>query len=246
MPIGVIIDSLAVVLGGVLGALFGKYLKEDFKDQLNMIFGCCSMCMGISTIVLMENMPAVVFSVIIGTAIGLAIHFGQLVNKGGVAMQGVVSKFVHTNSSLSEEEFTATLVTIIVLFCASGTGIYGSIVAGMTADNSIMISKSILDLFTAMIFACNLGLVVSLIAVPQFIIFLVLFLCAGLIYPMTTPTMINDFKACGGFLMLATGFRMIKVKMFPTADMIPAMVIVMPISWFWVNYVSPAVAALAG
>ncbi|MCC8076640.1 MAG: DUF554 domain-containing protein [Clostridiales bacterium] len=246
MPIGVIIDSLAVALGGVLGALFGKYLKEDFKAQLNMIFGCCSMCMGISTIVLMENMPAVVFSVIIGTAIGLAIHFGQLVNKGGVAMQGVVSKFVHTNSDLSEEEFTATLVTIIVLFCASGTGIYGSIVAGMTADNSIMISKSILDLFTAMIFACNLGLVVSLIAVPQFIIFLVLFLCAGLIYPMTTPTMINDFKACGGFLMLATGFRMIKVKMFPTADMIPAMVIVMPISWFWVNYVSPAVAALAG
>ncbi|MCD7756809.1 MAG: DUF554 domain-containing protein [Clostridiales bacterium] len=247
MPIGVIIDSLAVVIGGVLGALFGKYLKEDFKNQLNMIFGCCSMCMGISTIVLMENMPAVVFSVIIGTAIGLAIHFGQLVNKGGAAMQGVVSKFVHAdNSNLSEAEFTATLVTIIVLFCASGTGIYGSIVAGMTGDNSTLISKAILDLFTAMIFACNLGLVVSLIAVPQFIIFLVLFLCAGLIYPLTTPTMINDFKACGGFLMLATGFRMIKVKMFPTADMIPAMVIVMPISWFWVNYVGPAVAALAG
>lgn len=41
--------------------------------------------------------------------------------------------------------------------------------------------------------------------------------------------------------MLATGFRMIKVKMFPTADMIPAMVIVMPLSWFWVNYVLPLV-----
>lgn len=69
-----------------------------------------------------------------------------------------------------------------------------------------------------------------MIAIPQFIIFLLLFLAAGFIFPMTTDTMIADFKACGGFLMLATGFRMIKVKMFPTADMIPAMVIVMPCS----------------
>ncbi|MCI9443013.1 MAG: DUF554 family protein [Ruminococcus sp.] len=117
-----------------------------------------------------------------------------------------------------------------VLFCASGTGIYGSIVSGMTGDHSILIAKSILDLFTALIFACILGGVVSVIAIPQFIIFLLLFLAAGFIFPMTTDTMIADFKACGGFLMLATGFRMIKVKMFPTADMIPAMVIVMPCS----------------
>ena len=54
--------------------------------------------------------------------------------------------------------------------------------------------------------------------------------------------MINDFKACGGILMLATGFRMIKVKMFPTADMIPAMVLVMPISFFWTTYVLPLVS----
>jgi uncharacterized membrane protein YqgA involved in biofilm formation len=51
--------------------------------------------------------------------------------------------------------------------------------------------------------------------------------------------MILDFKACGGFLMLATGFRMIKVKMFPTADMIPAMLLVMPISWIWSSWIVP-------
>jgi hypothetical protein len=86
-----------------------------------------------------------------------------------------------------------------------------------------------------------LGLIVSAIAIPQFIIFFILFLCAGVIFPMTTPTMINDFKACGGFLMVATGFRMLKLKMFPTADMIPAMILVMPISFMWVNYVLPLV-----
>ena len=109
----------------------------------------------------------------------------------------------------------------------------------MTGDATILISKSILDFFTAAIFACNLGFVVSLIAIPQFIIFTALFLLAGVIVPLTTPDMIADFKACGGFLMVATGFRMIRVKMFPTADMIPAMVIVMPLSWFWVNVIMP-------
>ena len=49
--------------------------------------------------------------------------------------------------------------------------------------------------------------------------------------------MIADFKACGGFLMLATGFRMVKLKNFPIADMIPAMILVMPLSYFWVTYI---------
>ncbi len=245
MPVGIIANSLAIVIGGIIGALFGKYLSEEFKDKLNMVFGCCSMSMGISTIVLMENMPAVIFSVVVGTSIGIAVHLGDRINNGGRAMQNIVQKFVHTNSSMSEEEFNSTLVTIIVLFCASGTGIYGSIVSGMTGDHSIMISKAVLDLFTALIFACNLGLVVSIMALPQFIIFMAMFLCAGIIYPLTTPSMINDFKACGGFLMLATGFRMIKVKMFPTADMIPGMILVFPVSGLWTSCIAPAIASLA-
>ncbi len=125
MPIGVIVNALSVVIGGAVGAVAGNKLSMNFKEKLNMIFGACSMGMGISTIVLMKNMPAVIF-------------------------------------------------------------------------------------------ACTLGAVVCVVAIPQFIIFFILFLLAGFIYPMTNETMIADFKACGGFIMLATGFRMIKVKMFPS------------------------------
>lgn len=242
MPVGVIINAMSIVVGGILGTVAGHKLKEDFKGNLEMIFGVCSMGMGIGSIVLMENMPAVIFAIIMGTALGLAIHLGERIRSGAMGMQRVISRFIkNEGGKLSEEEFTATLVTIIVLFCASGTGIYGSIVAGMSGDHTILISKSILDLFTAAIFACHLGVVVSLVAIPQGIIFTALFFGAALIYPLTTPAMINDFKACGGFLMLATGFRMIKVKMFPTADMIPAMVLVMPFSWLWTSYILPLV-----
>ncbi len=240
MPIGIIVNSLSIVLGGLVGTVAGHKLSLNFKESLNMVFGACSMTMGISSIVLMENMPAVIFAVIIGTSIGLTVHFGDQIAKGGAGMQKVVAKVMPAKeSNISREEFDATLITIIVLFCASGTGIYGSIVSGMTGEQTILISKSILDFFTAMIFACLLGPVVSFIAVPQFVIFMLLFLLAGLIYPMTNPAMINDFKACGGVLLLATGFRMIKVKMFPTADMIPAMILVMPCSWIWQSFILP-------
>ena len=54
--------------------------------------------------------------------------------------------------------------------------------------------------------------------------------------------MIGDFKACGGVLLLATGFRMLKLKEFPIADMIPAMALVMPLSSLWVNCILPLVS----
>lgn len=243
MPIGIIINSSAIIFGGIIGAFTGDRIGDGFREKMTMIFGCCSMGMGISAIVLMENMPAVILALILGTGLGIVIHLGELINKGAMLMQRIIGKFVKTRSTnASQEEMTKVLVTCIVLFCASGTGIYGSIVSGMTGEHSILMAKSILDLPTAIIFACSLGMVVSLVAVPQFIIFLLLFLFAGSILPLTTESMIADFKACGGFLMLATGFRMINLKEFPTADMIPAMIIVMPISALWTTYILPFVS----
>lgn len=246
MPIGVITNVLAVIIGGIIGTAVGPRISERFKNSLNTIFGICAMTMGVSSIVMMENMPAVILSVIAGTCVGLAIHLGDRITAGAMLMQRGISRIfgekLMPGSGLSKAEYETTLVTVIVLFCASGTGIYGSIVSGMTGDHSILLAKSILDLPTALIFACALGGVVSFIAIPQLVIFLLMFFMAGVIYPFCTPSMINDFKACGGVLLLATGFRMIKVKEFPIADMIPAMLFVMPVSYLWVTYVLPVVA----
>ena len=274
MPIGVITNALVVAVGGIVGALAGDKISNAFKENLNTVFGACAMAMGISSIVLMENMPAVVFSVIVGTSIGLAMHLGQRIDRAGLMMQkgigralsglqragkeqqelaGKISAAGQTDAVGKKDsadstgtvgrtgtaDNSAVLVTALVLFCASGTGIYGSIVAGLRGDHSILLAKSILDFATALIFACSLGIVVSLIAVPQFLIFMALYLLAGMIYPLCTPGMINDFKACGGILLLATGFRMIKVKEFPVADMIPAMVLALPVSYLWINYIMP-------
>ena len=231
MPIGVLCDAFAVALGGVIGAVAGNRMSDEFREKLNLIFGLCSMGSGISSIVLMKNMPAVVLAIILGTIIGVVTHLGQHNEKCVQKLAGLIPGKGSTDNAL--------LVTAIVLFCASGTGIYGAIVSGMSGDHSILLAKSILDLFTALIFACSLGPVTSLVAVVQLVIFLLLFACAKLIFPLTTPDMISDFKACGGLIMLATGFRIAKMKDFPIADMIPAMVLVWPISYAWTAWIVP-------
>ena len=239
--IGIVVNVLSVVVGGLLGTLFGARMSTRFTQELNKVFGVCAMGMGISMIPQMQNMPAVILALVLGSCLGLAVHLGQWISRGGECMEKPISLLLKgsTENGMAREEYLSLLVTAIVLFCSSGTGIYGCLDAGMTGSSTVLLAKSVLDLFTAMVFACSLGAVVSVIAVPQFVIFFGLFLAAKAIFPLTTPVMIADFKACGGFLLVATGCRMAKIQEFPIADMLPAMVLVMPLSALWVSCIVP-------
>ena len=57
MPIGVIVNVLAVLVGGILGAAVKNHLRDHFKNELTLVFGICSFGMAIASVVLMENMP---------------------------------------------------------------------------------------------------------------------------------------------------------------------------------------------
>ncbi len=242
MPIGILIDALAVAVGGAAGGLLKNVVSGEAKERLNMVFGACSIAMGIGSVLLMVHMPAVIFAVILGTMLGLALRLGERITAAARGMRNGLARLTcSAHGASSEADHTAMLVTSIVLFCASGTGIYGALISGMTGDHNILITKAILDFFTAAIFACTLGGVVSAISIPQCLIFLALFACARWIYPLTTPDMIGDFKACGGIIMLCTGFRMAGIKPFPIADMLPSMILVMPFSWLWGCFVLPLV-----
>lgn len=233
MPIGVIVNCLSVVIGGVFGALLKNRVNQEFCGRLTQMFGVCSMTIGVYGIISMQNLPPVILSVVIGTILGewarLENRIAFLARKGQMG----VAKLLKRQHDAQDEEEMLRLVSIIVLFCASGTGIFGSLQAGMTGDHTILYAKSILDLFTAGIFAVSLGYVVSAIAVPQFLIMGGLFLLSTEIMPLVTPSMLGDFTACGGVLILATGFRVSEIKNFPIASMLPAMLLVMPVSWLW-------------
>ena len=124
-------------------------------------------------------------------------------------------------------------VTIVAIFCASGFGIYGVLMEGMSGESSILLSKSVMDLFTALIFAGAMGAAVSLAAVPQLIVFLIIFGLSKLVVPLTTPELLSDFMACGGILTVAAGLRVSKIKDSPLINMLPALIFVMPFSSLW-------------
>ena len=237
MPIGVIVDVSSVFLGGLLGGLLGDRLPEKIKSDLTLIFGVSSMAMGVTYLGRVNALPAVILSVILGLLLGDLIGLDGLIRRGAGKMNGAVSRLMPQKNDGMSEENMHQLVSVIVLVCASGTGIFGALESGLSGDHTALYTKAILDFFTAAIFASRLGTVVAFVAVPQLAVQLLLFFSAGLILPLTNAAMQADFAACGGLLMLATGLRIANIKSFPIADMLPAMVLVMPVSALWVRLI---------
>lgn len=238
MPVGVIVNAASVLLGGIVGASLGNAIPERVRTTLPLIFGAASMSMGIVSMVKMNALPAVVLAVILGTAFGELIKFEKGIEWSAVRVRSMIEKTLPGKANMEDQkEFMEKFIGVLVLFCASGTGVFGALQSGMTGDHTILFTKSILDLFTAAIFATSLGYIVSSIFIPQFVVLFTLFIGATAILPMTTPAMLADFTATGGVLMLATGLRISGIKSFPIANMLPAMLIVMPISYLWAMYV---------
>lgn len=238
MLIGPYVNGSAVIIGGLIGAVAGGKLPERVKTALPMTFGLCSVGLGITLVLKVKYMPAVVLAMIVGALIGELLHLERGIGKAAGSTRGLINKVFPPVQGLSHEEFTEKFVAILVLFCTSGTGVFGAMTEGMSGDPSILYIKTILDLFTAGIFATLLGFAVMTIAIPQLVIQLALAMLAVFLMPMITPSMMADFSCAGGLLMVATGLRICNIKLFPVANMLPGLVLVMPFSHLWATLVA--------
>jgi uncharacterized protein len=235
--IGPYVNGAALFTGSVAGALIGSRLNSNLRERMPMVFGCASMGLGITMIVKVKFLAPVVLALVVGTLFGELIQLESNIQKAAKLTRSLVDKLTRPKSGLSQEEFMDKFVALLVLFCMSGTGIYGALNEGMTGDPTLLIVKAILDLFTAPIFAATMGFSVGILVIPQFAIQGMLYFGASQIIPLTTPDMLLDFSACGGLIMLATGFRICGIKQFPVAGMIPSLIFVMPLSWLWAAYI---------
>lgn len=235
--IGPFVNGAAVIVGGLSGAVLGERVSKDLRHRMPMIFGCASMGLGIAMVVKVKFLPVAILALLLGSILGELLRLEAGIEKvAGVVRQMIDSMVTPPKNGLSQEEYMEKFIAILVLFCASGTGVFGSMQEGMTGDPSLLIVKAFLDLFTAGIFAIALGFPVATLAIPQFIIQTGLFLGAATIFPLTTPAMIADFSAVGGLIMFATGFQICGIVSFPIANMLPSLLIAMPISALWVQY----------
>lgn len=239
--IGPIVDSSLTLAGGVAGGLMARRLNEELRGNLTLTFGLASMAMGITLIVKLHGLPPVIIALILGAIVGEAVGLERRINGAAARTRRLVEKLVPAGRApaVPPQQFLLQFVAVLVLFCASGTGIFGSMNEGITGDASLLLAKSVLDFFTAAIFAASLGLTVATIALPQFVIQMSLFFLGRLILPLTTPAMTGDFSCCGGIIMLATGLRIAGIKPFPIANLLPSLLLAMPISSLWARWVAP-------
>lgn len=228
MPIGVMTSVMAVLVGGAGGCLLKKYFSESLQAALNSVLGVAALAMGITLLGNTVSLSAVVLALLCGTVIG---HLLKVEDRicGGIGMLCRKVRWIQT----MDEEKSDAFISAMILILFSTAGIFGAINEGMSGDRTFLITKAILDLFTAAIFAADIGWLVPMLCVPQLVLQICLFLGGHTLMGILTTGMIGDFKACGGCLILAVGLKVLKVYKFRVLDFLPALLLILPISYGW-------------
>ena len=228
MPIGVLTDNLMVALGGIVGGMLGAKVSDDLKQSLTQVFGFAAIGIGVTLIVKVNTLGAVVLALILGTLVGHALRLEERIDRAfAVLNRRIVRK------SEPDEAYMAQFTTLLVLCCCSGTGIFGAMNEAMTGDATTILCKAVLDFFTVLIFATILGKFTAVIAVPQMAILLLLFFCARAIMPWMTDELIRDFTAAGGIIELIIGFRILRLTKAQAVNTLPALLLIFPVSVLW-------------
>jgi uncharacterized membrane protein YqgA involved in biofilm formation len=232
--IGPIVNSAAIVIGSGIGTLLGHKIPLEVQKRMPIVFGLASMGLGIAMFIKLKLLAAVILTLLIGTMLGEILQLEERIKLFAGYLKKVVERFISSpNVSLQHQDYMETFMSILILFSMSATGIFGSINEGVTGNPTLLIVKSFLDFFTAAIFAIRLGMPVAMLALPQCLIQLILYFSASSIVPLINASMIADFSAVGGLIMFATGFRICGILNYPIANMIPCLLIAMPVSAMW-------------
>ena len=214
MPIGVLTNCTAVLLGGLLGTALGKILPQGLKDNLPTLFGFCSIAIVVNSIIKASGMTAVVLAILVGFAIGHSLHLEQW-----------TSKFFHKLVRTLHLGGGPVLLQRLRLVQHPDRGHHRR---SLTADVQSRAGR-----LHGHDLCLHAGAAICAIPLPQVVILLLVFGVGKLLAGVLTPTMFADLSACGGILTMAAGFRVSKIKSVPLVDLMPALILVMPFSALW-------------
>ena len=214
--LGVIINTITVIIGSCVGLLFKKGISAKVSKSVMLGLGVCTLYIGISGSLCGENVliliPSIVLGAITGTVLKIDAHINSMALK-------VENRFKRGEQDISVAE---GLVTATLLFCVGSMTVTGSIQAGLTGDNTILITKATLDLISSMMLASSLGIGVLLSAVSVFAIQGGLVILAGLIAPFMSTGAINEMTCAGSLLIIMIGTNMMGITKLKVADFLPA------------------------
>lgn len=229
--LGTIINSIAIIVGGIIGLAAKKAINPTFEKSINKALGLAVLILGINGVIssmftIKDGKLAsggellLIISLVLGTFIGEALHIDE--------------HLAHFASKLERKcgtsGFAASFVNGTLIYCVGAMAIIGALNDGLRGDISVLLTKSLLDGISSVVLGATLGGGVIFTAIPVFIYQGSITLLAGLLQPYLTSVLLNNLCAVGFALVLCIGFNFIADTKIKTANMLPALPVVLLLS----------------
>ena len=227
--LGTIINSAAIVAGGLAGLLTGRLFSRDQQDALNKACGISVLFIAIAGAmqgmlridggeILSGKSMLVVLCLALGTVIGEMIGIEK-----GFERFGEWLKVKSGNSG--DNGFVNAFVTASLTVCIGAMAIVGAIQDGISGDYSTLAVKAVLDFIIIAVMTSSLGKGAMFSAIPVLLFEGAVTVLARLISPVITETAAAYLSLIGSVLIFCVGLNLVWGKKMRVANMLPAVVL---------------------
>lgn len=218
---GVLVNVLTVLIGSTVGLLLKKQIPEKLTSSIMTAIGLCTVAIGVTGVIKGQNQLVMIISLVLGTIIGTLIDIDGKLAKIGDKLQKKSKGGENEKSTFSQGFVTASL-----LFCVGAMTIVGSMNAGISGDNQMLYTKSVLDLISSTMLGASLGIGVLFSSA-----FVLVFQGGLVALSMALGSFLNDFAVaeliCAGSVMIiALGLNLIGITKIKVANLLPGLVLV--------------------
>lgn len=222
--LGTIVNSLAIVVGGLIGFFFKNIIPPKLSDSLLKASAMAVIAVGIKLSLVGEDLTLMIVAIILGTLIGELIDIeGRLDNLGAM----VESKFKNKESNITQGFVSCTLV-----YCVGSMAIVGSIQSGLTGNHEILFSKAVLDGIISITMAVSMGIGVVFSSISVFLYQGSITILAQFLQSVLSDAVVSEMTSIGGVMIMAIGLNFLEIKRIKVGNMIPAVFI--PIIYFMI------------
>ena len=226
--LGTIINTGAIVAGGLFGILFGRLIRERHQETLTMACGIGTLFIGaagaMNYMLLHPELLPDGGGMLIVACLALGGLIGEIIN-----IEGLFEKFgewlKRKTGNTGDQGFVHGFVTASLTVCIGAMAIMGAIQDGVSGDWSILGAKSILDLIIIMVMTSSMGKGCVFSAVPVFLWEGSLTLLATVIRPLMTETAMGYLSMVGSVLIFCVGLNLIRGKKIRVANLLPAVIL---------------------
>lgn len=225
--LGVIVNSLAIIVGGSIGLLLKKGLSERLKIVVMQGIGLSVVVIGLSGALKSNSMLLLVLSLAIGGLVGSLLQIEHRLDLLGLKIE---KRF----KGKEEGSFAKGFVSASLVYCVGAMAVVGSLEAGLNGDYDTLYIKSLLDGVTAIMFAATLGFGVLFSSVSVFLYQGFIVVLGLLLGSYLDANMVIEMSAVGGVLIMAIGFNIMEFKRIHVGDLLPAVLV--PIVYYLLVY----------